>query len=90
MKKLFLLFFLSTLIPVGITLGAGGLEEQVEKESLKREQRLKPLRDAYSRCKKLILEGDRESACDQLTQAFDSLDDSLRATDFARWLLSSY
>jgi len=84
MKKLFLLFFLSTLIPAGITLGAGGLEEQVEKESLKREQRLKPLRDAYSRCKKLILEGDRESACDQLTQAFDSLDDSLRATDFGQ------
>jgi len=84
MKKLFLLFFFSTLIPTGITLGAGGLEEQVEKESLKREQRLKPLRDAYSRCKKLILEGDRESACDQLTQAFDSLEDSLRATDFGQ------
>ena len=84
MKKLFLLFFFSTLIPTGITIGAGGLEEQVEKESLKREQRLKPLRDAYSRCKKLILEGDRESACDQLTQAFDSLEDSLRATDFGQ------
>ena len=84
MKKLFLLFFFSTLIPTGITLGAGGLEEQVEKESLKREQRLKPLRDAYSRCKKLILEGDRESACDTLTQAFDSLEDSLRATDFGQ------
>jgi general secretion pathway protein D len=84
MKKLFLLFFFSTLIPTGVTLGAGGLEEQVEKESLKREQRLKPLRDAYSRCKKLILEGDRESACDQLTQAFDSLEDSLRATDFGQ------
>ena len=84
MKKLFLLFFFSTLIPTGITLGVGGLEEQVEKESLKREQRLKPLRDAYSRCKKLILEGDRESACDQLTQAFDSLEDSLRATDFGQ------
>ena len=84
MKKLFLLFFFSTLIPTGITLGAGGLEEQVEKESLKREQRLKPLRDAYSRCKKFILEGDRESACDTLTQAFDSLEDSLRATDFGQ------
>jgi general secretion pathway protein D len=84
MKKLFLLFFFSTLIPTGITFGAGGLEEQVEKESLKREQRLKPLRDAYSRFKKLILEGDRESACDQLTQAFDSLEDALRATDFGQ------
>jgi len=84
MKKLFLLFFFSTLIPTGVTLGAGGLEEQVEKESLKREQRLKPLRDAYSKCKKFILEGDRESACDTLTQAFDSLEDSLRATDFGQ------
>ena len=57
--------------------------EQIEIETAKREQRLKPLHDTYAKCKKLISEGESESACDQLTQAFDSLDDSLRATGFA-------
>jgi len=59
---------------------AGSLEEQIEKESAKREQRLKPLLDAYMGCKKLIHEGQRDKACDQLAQAFDSLDESLRTT----------
>ena len=57
--------------------------EQIEIETAKREQRLKPLHDTYAKCKILISEGESESACDQLTQAFDSLDDSLRATGFA-------
>jgi len=71
------------MVPTGISFGAGGLEEQIEIETAKREQRLKPLRDTYAKCKILISEGDGKSACDQLTRAFDSLDDSLRATDFA-------
>ena len=83
MKKFILLFCLSTIVPTGISFGAGGLEEQIEIETAKREQRLKPLRDTFAKCKILISEGESESACDQLTQAFDSLDDSLRATDFA-------
>ena len=83
MKKFILLFCLSTMVPTGISFGAGGLEEQIEIETAKREQRLKPLRDTYAKCKILISEGDGKSACDQLTRAFDSLDDSLRATDFA-------
>ena len=83
MKKFILLFCLSTMVPTGISVGAGGLEEQIEIETAKREQRLKPLRDTYAKCKILISEGDGKSACDQLTRAFDSLDDSLRATDFA-------
>ena len=83
MKKFILLFCLSTMVPTGISFGAGGLEEQIEVETAKREQRLKPLRDTYAKCKILISEGEGKSACDQLTRAFDSLDDSLRATDFA-------
>ena len=83
MKKFILLFCLSTMVPAGISFGAGGLEEQIEIETAKREQRLKPLRDTYAKCKILISEGEGKSACDQLTRAFDSLDDSLRATDFA-------
>ena len=83
MKKFILLFCLSTMVPTGISLGASGLMEQIEIETAKREQRLKPLRDTYAKCKILISEGEGESACDQLTQAFDSLDDSLRATGFA-------
>ena len=83
MKKFILLFCLSTMVPTGISFGAGGLEEQIEIETAKREQRLKPLRDTYAKCKILISEGEGKSACDQLTRAFDSLDDSLRATDFA-------
>jgi general secretion pathway protein D len=83
MKKFIFLFCLSTMVPTGITFGASGLMEQIEIETAKREQRLKPLHDTYAKCKKLISEGESESACDQLTQAFDSLDDSLRATGFA-------
>ena len=83
MKIFILLFCLCTMVPTGNSFGAGGLEEQIEIETAKREQRLKPLRDTYAKCKILISEGDGKSACDQLTRAFDSLDDSLRATDFA-------
>jgi general secretion pathway protein D len=38
------------------------------------------LLDAYTGCKKLIHEGQRDKACDQLAQAFESLDESLRTT----------
>jgi general secretion pathway protein D len=84
MKKLLLLFILGSLIPPAVALQAGSLEEQMEKESAKREQKLQPLRDAYAGCKKLVLEGKRETACDQLAQAFESLDESLRATTLAQ------
>ena len=63
---------------------AGSLEEQIDKESAKREQRLKPLLDAYMGCKKLIHEGQRDKACDQLAQAFESLDESLQTTTLAK------
>jgi len=80
MKKLLLLFIIGAVVPAGISVRAGTVEEQIEKESAKREQKLQPLRDTYTGCKKLILEGKRDAACDQLAQAFDSLDESLRAT----------
>ena len=84
MKKLLLLFILGSLIPPAVALQAGSLEEQMEKESAKRELKLQPLRDAYADCKKLVLEGKRETACDQLAQAFESLDESLRTTILAQ------
>ena len=80
MKKILILFILFTAVHGGMSMQAGSLEEQIEKESAKREQRLKPLLDAYMGCKKLIHEGQRDKACDQLAQAFDSLDESLRTT----------
>ena len=84
MKKLLLLFIFCAVILPGVYLQAGSLEEQIEKESARREQKLQPLRDTYKGCKKLVLEGNRETACDQLAQAFDSLDESLRATTLAK------
>jgi general secretion pathway protein D len=84
MKKLLLLLILGAIIPTGVVLQAGSVEEQIEKESAKRELKLQPLRDAYADCKKLVLEGKRETACDQLAQAFESLDQSLRATVLAQ------
>ena len=84
MKKLFLLFILVAVITPAVALQAGSLEEQIEKESAKRELKLQPLRDAYADCKKLVLEGKRETACDQLAQAFESLDESLRTTTLAQ------
>jgi general secretion pathway protein D len=84
MKKLLILFILSTVIPAGVSLQASSLEEQIQKESAKREQKLQPLRDACAGCKKLILDGKRDKACDQLAQAFESLDESLRSTKLAQ------
>jgi len=84
MKKILILFILSTLVPGGLSMQAGSLEEQIDKESAKREQRLKPLLDAYMGCKKLIHEGQRDKACDQLAQAFESLDESLQTTTLAK------
>ena len=85
MKKLLLLFVLTTLIPIDLPLRAGSLEEQIEIESARRDRKLQPLRDTYNSCKKLIYEGkDRDKACDQLALAFESLDESLRATALAQ------
>ena len=85
MKKLFLLFILTAVIPVDLSLRAGSLEEQIETESARRDRKLQPLRDTYNSCKKLIHEGkDRDKACDQLALAFESLDESLRATALAQ------
>jgi len=84
MKKYLLLFILAFATPLGVSLQAGTLEDQIEKESAKREQKLQPLRDAYTGCKKLVLEGKRETACDQLAQAFESLDESLQTTALAK------
>jgi len=84
MKKLLLLLILGAVIPPAVALQAGSLEEQIEKESAKREQKLQPLRDTYAGCKKLVLEGKRETACDQLALAFESLDESSRTTALAQ------
>ena len=83
MKTFLLLLILGAIIPSGV-LQAGSLEEQIERESAKREQKLQPLRDTYTGCKKLVLEGKRETACDQLAQVFESLDESLRTTTLAQ------
>ena len=83
MKTFLLLLILGAIIPPGV-LQAGSLEEQIERESAKREQKLQPLRDTYTGCKKLVLEGKRETACDQLAQVFESLDESLRTTTLAQ------
>ena len=85
MKKLLLLFILTTVIPVDLPLRAGSLEEQIEIESARRDRKLQPLRDTYNSCKKFIHEGkDRDKACDQLALAFESLDESLRTTALAQ------
>jgi general secretion pathway protein D len=84
MNKLFLLLILGTVLSAGVPIQAGSLEEQIEKESAKREQKLQPLRDAYAASKKLLLEGNRDTACDQLSQAFESLDESLHTTTLAK------
>ena len=84
MKKLFLLLIFTSVIPSGLCLRAGTLEDQVAKEQTKREQKLQPLRDAYNKSKKLVLEGERDDACDQLAEAFESLDESLRTTTLAQ------
>ena len=81
MKKLpFLLFFGC----MGwAPLMATSLQEQVEKETAKREQMLQPLQAAFTASKKMVADGQSAQGCEALEKAYQALPESLRDTALA-------
>ena len=83
MKKIILsLFFLvgGGTIP---SLVGGSLQEQVEKETAKREQMLQPLRESYESSRRLVADGKGKEACEELAKAYDALPLNLQDTSLA-------
>ena len=72
-------FFLLTL---GVT-RAAPLQEQVEKETAKREQMLAPLQEAFAMSKKLVSDGQSAQGCELLEKAYAALPETLRETPLA-------
>jgi len=70
------------LLALGV-LEATPLQEQVEKETIKREQMLAPLQEAFSASKKLVSDGQSSQGCEILEKAFAALPETLRGTPLA-------
>jgi general secretion pathway protein D len=69
-----------------LTLGAtraAPLQEQVEKETAKREQMLAPLQEAFAMSKRLVSDGQNAQGCDRLEKAYAALPETLRETPLA-------
>ncbi len=81
MKKLPLLFFFGCL--GWAPLMATSLQEQVEKETAKREQMLQPLQAAFTASKKMVADGQSAQGCEALEKAYQALPETLRDTALA-------
>ena len=81
MKKLPLLLFFGCL--GWAPLMATSLQEQVEKETAKREQMLQPLQAAFTASKKMVADGQSSQACEALEKAYQALPETLRDTALA-------
>jgi general secretion pathway protein D len=62
---------------------AAPLQEQVEKETAKREQMLAPLQEAFAMSKRLVSDGQSSQGCDRLEKAYAALPETLRGTPLA-------
>jgi len=62
---------------------ASSVQEQIEKETAKRDQSLKPLREAYEKSQRLVADGKSMEACGLLIKTFDGVPESLRSTPLA-------
>jgi general secretion pathway protein D len=75
-----------TLCSFLLTLGAtraAPLQEQVEKETAKREQMLAPLQEAFAMSKRLVSDGQSAQGCELLEKAYSALPETLRETPLA-------
>ena len=83
MKFVSLIITLSSfLLTLGVT-RAAPLQEQVEKETAKREQMLAPLQEAFAMSKKLVSDGQSAKGCELLEKAYAALPETLRGTPLA-------
>ncbi len=81
MKKLLLLLFFGFM--GWAPLMATSLQEQVEKETAKREQMLQPLQAAFTASKKMVADGQSAQGCEALEKAYQALPETLRDTALA-------
>ena len=75
-----------TLCSFLLTLGAtraAPLQEQVEKETAKREQMLAPLQESFAMSKRLVSDGQSAQGCELLEKAYAALPETLRETPLA-------
>ena len=83
MKKAFFIICVSFGLGILSDLSAASLQEQVEKETAKREQSLQPLRLAYDTSRKLVADGKSMDACELLAKAYEAIPDSLKDAPLA-------
>jgi general secretion pathway protein D len=83
MKKVIFIFCIFLGLGISADLSASPLQEQVEKETAKREQSLQPLRAAYETSRKMMVEGKSMEALDLLAKAYDAIPDSLKDASLA-------
>ena len=81
MKKLLLLLFFGFM--GWAPLMATSLQEQVERETAKREQMLQPLQAAFTASKKMVADGQSAQGCEALEIAYQALPETLRDTALA-------
>jgi len=83
MKKIICIFCIAVGLGALSALWAGSLQEQVEKETTKREQSLQPLRQAYEASRKMVADGKSVDACQLLANAYEAIPDSLKDASLA-------
>jgi len=62
---------------------ASSLENQIEAETVRREQNLLPLQEAYDKSRKLVVDGNGSQACEELEKAYQAVPEALRETPLA-------
>jgi len=62
---------------------ASSLQNQIEAETVRREQNLRPLQEAYDKSRKLVVDGNGSQACEELEKAYQAVPEALRETPLA-------
>jgi len=60
------------------------LQNQIEAETARREQNLRPLQEAYDKSRKLVADGNGSQACEELENAYQAIPDALKETPLAQ------
>ena len=63
---------------------ASSLQNQIEAETARREQYLRPLQEAYDKSRKLVADGNGTQACEDLEKAYQATPDALKETPLAQ------
>ena len=84
MRTHFLVIVLGAGIAGILPCSASSLENQIEAETARREQNLRPLQEAYDKSRKLVADGNGSQACEELEKAYQDIPDALKETPLAQ------